>query len=352
MAGILDKKKRFIDLVVTQEGKRQIAAGKLKVEYASATDMHAYYDRSEKYEDVTKNIYFEVMERPENAIVLETDDSGRLLQFDISPTESITGDQIFKKENVTATSINQLKIATGSQFASLTNNLTNNFIDNFKKNYFISSKDPTNPKNEFIISSNKVKFNIKNTIPFATGPKEQIVNVNDAEPFILDKKLSHLPNFAFLPPVNEDGTSYGEYEDYRSTTSTTWTNIIEELGNKAFADQLAHGSLIGSDFEARSKVLQGLIGDSDYQENGDITIKKDYKIFDFNKTSENNNLLIQIYETNKNKIKKLDIVDGGTFIVQDDKNNNIEKKVFYAGKIYFDDYNTPTFINLFTLILE
>ena len=28
--GILDKKTRFIDLVVTQEGKRQIAAGKLR----------------------------------------------------------------------------------------------------------------------------------------------------------------------------------------------------------------------------------------------------------------------------------------------------------------------------------
>ena len=46
---------------------------------------------------------------------------------------------------------------------------------------------------------------------------------------------------------------------------------------------------------------------------------------------------------------KLNVIEQ---IIQDDQNKNIEKKVFYAGKIYFDDYNMPTFINLFTLILE
>ena len=45
MAGILDKKTRFIDFVVTQEGKRQIASGELKAEYASVTDMHAFYKK-------------------------------------------------------------------------------------------------------------------------------------------------------------------------------------------------------------------------------------------------------------------------------------------------------------------
>ena len=29
-----------------------------------------------------------------------------------------------------------------------------------------------------------------------------------------------------------------------------------------------------------------------------------------------------------------------------------EKRIFYAGKVYFDDLNVPTFINLFTIVLE
>ena len=95
--GILDKKTRFIDLVVTQEGKRQIAAGKLRAEFASLADSNAFYDKGDR-NDVTSRLYFEVMERPENAIVLEKDDSGRIFNFNFSPTGSIVGDDIFVKD--------------------------------------------------------------------------------------------------------------------------------------------------------------------------------------------------------------------------------------------------------------
>lgn len=352
MAGILNKKKRFIDLVVTQEGKRQIANGKLRVEYGSATDMHAYYDKAENYKDSTGNIYFEVMERPENSIVLETDDSGKLIQFDISPTGSIVGNKIFSKEDEISENIHQMKIATGSQFASLSNSLPQIFIKNFHKNHFVGTQDSVNINNDFLLSDEKANFFIKNSIPFPSGPQNQITNVNDAEPFFLDKKLSHLPNFAFLPPVNEDGSPYGVYEDYRSTKNNKWENIIEELGNKAFVDNAAPGSLKGSDYDYKVKALRNLIGDFDYKESNDITIKKEYKIFEFSKTSQANNLLIQVYENNQNDFKKLDVIDGGTFFVQGDKNNNVEKRIFYVGKIYYDDFNTPTFVNLFTLIFE
>ena len=82
--GILDKKTRFIDLAITQEGKRQIASGKLRAELASFSDGGTFYDAAEN-DDAQNRIYFEVMERPENSIVLEKDDSGRLLPFDFSP---------------------------------------------------------------------------------------------------------------------------------------------------------------------------------------------------------------------------------------------------------------------------
>ena len=78
--GILDKKTRFIDLVITQEGKRQIASGQLRAEFASLSDCNAFYD-SGSVDDVSDRIYFEVMERPENSIVMEKDDSGRLIPF-------------------------------------------------------------------------------------------------------------------------------------------------------------------------------------------------------------------------------------------------------------------------------
>ena len=83
--GILDKKTRFIDLVVTQEGKRQIAAGKLRAEFATLSDIGTFYSKAE-HDDVDNRIYFEVMERPENSIVLEIE--GRKYKFDVKVENS------------------------------------------------------------------------------------------------------------------------------------------------------------------------------------------------------------------------------------------------------------------------
>ena len=86
----------------------------------------------------------------------------------------------------------------------------------------------------------------------------------------------------------------------------------------------------------------------------DSSITKEFKVINFKNTSEQNNLIMQMFETDptRNKIKKLDIIDAGLFFDEDDVNNRHEKHVFYVGKIYLDDFNTPTFINMFTIILD
>ena len=104
MAGILDSKTRFIDFVVTQEGRRQLASGKMRAEYASVTDINTFYDKHE-HDDVSNRIFFQPMERHSNMIVLEKDDSGKLIDFDFSPTGSIVGDDIFDKDNVVTSSL-------------------------------------------------------------------------------------------------------------------------------------------------------------------------------------------------------------------------------------------------------
>ena len=63
--------------------------------------------------------------------------------------------------------------------------------------------------------------------------------------------------------------------------------------------------------------------------------------------------MLQIYENGiSTKLTKLDIIDAGSFIDNEDPNKRYEKRVFYVGKIYLDDYNTPTFINIFTIIMD
>ena len=209
--GILDKKTRFIDLVVTQEGKRQIAGGKLRAEFASLSDYQAFYDAAEP-ENVSSRIYFEAMNRPENSIVLEKDDSGILFPFDFSPTGSIVGNNIFN--GTVESNVVVMKAATGSQFASTEAEVLSASLRHFKNNYFVGTSDIIGD-DEFEVQPKEIKFTINNQKPFGKSPLNEVINVDNAEPFFMDKRLTHLPNFQYLPPVNTDETPYGNYRDIR-----------------------------------------------------------------------------------------------------------------------------------------
>ena len=357
MAGILNKKSRFVDLVVTQEGKRQMASGQLRAEYASVSDGSVFYELGQTTEDVRKRIYFEVSHRHDNVIVLEKDDSGRLVDFDFSPTGSIVGDNIFsKEENAAPEDLHKIKMTNGNQFASLSRSLPNTFLRHFSSNQFVGTHS-NNENSKFELSTNDINFAISNSVPFPTGPKKEIVNVNAAESFMFDSKLTHLENFTYLPPVNSSHTEanpsyYGHYTDLRNLTRETWEDIKNSLGFKHFEEigdfQDENDDLRidkSGDFKVinRKKLLPT-----------DTELIKQYNVVKFKNTSDQNNLLIQMFEIDesRSKLKKLDIVDAGTFYDEEDVNQKYEKRVFYVGKVYLDSFNTPTFINMFTIIMD
>ena len=328
-----------------------MASGKLRAEYASLSDAGVSYENNLTADDVRKKIYFQTMEKPENVIVIEKDDSGKLIDFNFSPTGSIVGDNIFSKDENSSQDLHKLKLATGSQFASLSSEIPDSFLRHFK-NHQIIGTTTFNENNKFEVDKDSIGFAISNSVPFETGPKKEIVNVNQAESFLFDSKLTHLDNFSYLPPVNVDGTSYGQYKDLRNMTKETWEDIKEELGYKHFEEV--------EDFKNENTDMR-------VDKSGDFRVLnrkkllptntnmiKQYNVVNFNKTSDANNLLMQIFESDPSraKLKKLDIIDAGAFYEEDDVNKRYEKHVFYAGKIYFDDYNSPTFINIFTIIMD
>ena len=371
--GILDKKTRFIDLVVTQEGKRQIAAGKLRAEFASISDCNAFYDKSEP-DNAQDRLYFEVMERPENAIVLEKDDSGLLFPFDFSPTGSIVGNNIFLGE--VEQNVVRMKATTGSQFSSTQAEILDKSLQHFKKNYFIGTEDISD-RNEFEIDNKEIVFTMTNRQPFLGTPYRQVINVNDAEPFFLDSKLAHIPNFQFLPPKNVDGTPFGTYEDLRSTSKSTWNDIKSSLGIEydSIDTFIGDGEINLKDInivqvaDAIRSALESYESKVNPQfspqflskyllKNGQLPdiltkAKKQVETIRFPKTSTENNFILQVYENSTGAmLTKLEIIDAGVFTDENDPNDRIRKRVFYIGKVFFDDFNTPTFINMFTLIMD
>lgn len=351
MAGILDSKTRFIDMIVTQEGKRQISTGKLRATYASVSDSDAFYDPSE-VEDVSNRLYFQSTDSYNNVIVLEKDDSGKLIEFSFSPTGSIVGDNIFLKDP-TITNKFVLKAVTGSSFQSTSESLIKTFTSHYNSLQLLSNFEKDDG-DQFELSEERINFSISNSVPFPLGPNLETINVNDAEPYFLDSKLTHLPNFSFLPPINEDGTNYGTYEDIRSLKKETLEDIKKSLGYDGFDDVDENGGIRVR--RSSSKFKTDKIGDFDVINRSSLKSPykfnfKQYKNVYFDKTSDQNNLIMQIFESSNDSLKKLDIIDAGSF--KDEKSVLYpEKRVFYVGKIFMDDFDTPTFINIFTIILE
>ena len=96
MAGILNSKERIIDFIMTEEGKRQASSGQMKIEFASFTDRHTFYEVSSSAgsgdpiglpgvaEDASSRIFFEATNRYQDVIVPELEGGDSLRPFKTS----------------------------------------------------------------------------------------------------------------------------------------------------------------------------------------------------------------------------------------------------------------------------
>lgn len=355
MAGILNKKTRFIDLVVTDLGKKAAAKGKFSPVFASFTDKDCFYDKTEtnakNVADESK-IYLETISKSDiDRILYDTDDSGMLFinsQMITSGT-SVIGNKIFatnpEKESLST-------FLTGSVFSEIANKIISGSTQNFKKNKLISSFSDFEQANNFKINvtNQKKHFVLTNSSPFLRGPTNKVTHLDNADPLMFDNKLAHFRNFQYLPPTNTDNSAYGRYKDLRSTTRKTYEDIKKDLRISSLDyDYLTQNNTVSN--EIGNENLLALNREKLTDVNTQIA-KEKIELF-FNETSTLSNVLTQIYEkdTIDGKLKKLDIVDAGEFLDESDS-ERLVKRVFYVGKVYNDSNNYATFLNLFTLIWD
>lgn len=337
-----------------------MSSGELRAEYASFTDMHTFYDTALGAKDATDRIYFEVAERPENILVLEKDDSGRLIEMNFPVTSSILND-IFSESGWNEDNLTTLLLATGSQFNQLSDGLVSGSIQHLNRNTLIGSKVSEN-SNKFSIDKKNLSFSISNSVPFPRGPSSEEININDAPTFLLDDKMQHIKNTMFLPPVNEDGTNFGEYTDFRNIGVETFEDVKQRLGTVAFSQietKITNDPNVRSDMSGDFEVLnrESLVP-------VDSVSIKEFSTINFTDKSEHNNIFFQIFETNsgsseqqntnplQNNISKLDLIEAGYFYDETDPNGRFEKKLIYAGKVFYDNFGSPSFFNIFTIIMD
>ena len=326
MAGILNNKTRIIDVFLTKEGRKQLAQQDLKFSYYSFSDLSAIYDlstviSSSEY-DQTDRFILEAGSLPQDSITFESNDSGKLIGFPVSGTTgySFLEGQIYQK-NVSGSH----SLITDDDFSSLAGNiLFSSSIDAFKKQYILKSPTLSDDKvRQFIIgpettTENPVEFTITDVQPFDNSELLE-AKIEQIESFYQDKKLSHLPNFNFLPPVNKlrvgetDRVPLGDYVNIGQKSITSY----EEL----FNDELKY-----------------------FQNHGFS------KSINFVETSNDNNLVCQFFEVKDNEIQKLDVIDFGEFPNPDSA--GLTKHVFFVGKVFIDGNNNRTFVNMFTLVFD
>jgi hypothetical protein len=319
MSGFLEQKTRFFDTVITQQGRSQIGLGNLRPSFVSFTDMGAVYSLDTIVSggpDITNRFQLEASNLPQDLITLEADDSGKLVGSFVSGSQvvKVSNGQILSGSR--AFSETRLPMS-GSQFNSTVDVLLANSIDNFKNQYILASPELFDERyDSFQLSQTGYTFDITDERPIAPTEVKEI-DLDNADGLFTDRRLSHIPNFQYLPPRNkkrpgaDEALDLGYYINLNQAPILSYDEIKREI----------------AEYEA--------IG---YQR--DVT---------FVETSRENNLLCQIFEASNGQITKLDIIDFGMFPPDEDGKSH---HVYFVGKVFTDSDNVTTYCHLMTLVWE
>lgn len=308
--GILDNKTRILDVVVTQEGRRQIASGKLVIEHASFSDSNTFYkaDVSSGSVDASSRIFFEATSQFQDVIALEADDSGLLIPFPIeNGCEIVNG-------GIMSGALGSRVQVTGSVFSSLSDSLMTRTTQNFSDLMILSTHDEIFDDSGFEIDTRELSFNVTEKNPLSDQYNWK-VNVNDIDSLIEDQRFSHVENFMFLPPISKKDV--GEQ-------SKKLANYVK-ITPKEY--------------------------DLDHVEDDLMMIQRRglHKNVRFIRTSRNNRLLFQVFENNGLEIKKLEMYKFCSFV---EKNTFSRSDVYFVGKMIQDQNGSYNFIHIFTLVFR
>ena len=137
MAGILDSKSRIMDVVITEEGRRQLVSGKMNIDYVSFTDRHTFYDPSVASGSAnTKNrLFLEATSLPQDQIAFETSAAGNFLSFAAGALELDAEGHIYHGSG----SVRLTEVTSSAVFASLTGSLLEQTVNNYNKQFIIGT---------------------------------------------------------------------------------------------------------------------------------------------------------------------------------------------------------------------
>lgn len=336
MAGILDSKTRILDTFITQEGRRQMAMGDLRIEFVTLTDDATYYkaDIASGSADATRRIFLEACNLPQDQITFEANDAGRLNPFknlqgiDVRDGRIVSSSITPSSGTLLSGSNENLTQLTGSAFTSQAESLLGSTIENFNELRILGTKGRLLDDERFEVSENSLTFNITDERPIPKNLREYN-HLTRLEGLFSDPRLSRVTNFKYLPPINKNSD--------KTIDTTDPVAIPDEL---KIAEFRPWGLVDPLDIDEIVREL------AYYEQTGYMRELR------FDPTSRNNTLVGQFFEMTNNSMRKLDVIDYGRHAWQDNTDRLRWWHVFFVGKVLTDDNGDDTFIHLFTLVFK
>lgn len=222
-----------------------------------------------------------------------------------------------------------------ASFATQIQGILTSSFDNFAELSTLSSIDKLFLDDKFEVktddSSGEVTFDLTNMSKTTMSVMKNFTpSLNSIDSIFNDDKLSHLENFAYLPPIVKvsdtvlpDKTKLENLTPYLLGNYPSWGDNEKKLTYDRLSNQL-------TDFKNMKSTVR---------------FKKD-------KTSRNNRLLGQFFEVSEKHVSKLDVVDFGEITSENSMLTQDKKKVFFVGKTFLDNRGTVCFVNMFTLLFS
>lgn len=298
-----------MDTVLTDQGRKELAKGELHFAFATFSDLATFYEPSTAdskiAESSTDRIMFEVFSRSQDLIIPEFDSDKN--SFFPAGTFDIVGGELVSISG----SRGMLK---GESLVISSSLALSNTLESFQELMPLRSKEPITRTTGFKLDHNSKNFTISDAGPISFK-EQKIKRLSNVESLWQDKRLTHVDNFKFLPPVSKDSSKpLADYSKLEQPEPLTFSDLEDELG-------------VNSDKKPT------YVADIEFEE-----------------TSIDNNLVCQVWEVSSGSLRKLRVIDFGEF--EDSDPFSPGKHVFFAGKLKSDDSGQSTFLNMFTVVFD
>ena len=302
MAGILDPKQRIIDFILTPKGREQLANNDLDLSFVSFTDKGIFYDESTTPDvagSVTNLLTFEAYSSDAmDNIVPETNDLGNL-RYTLNTTGSFGSNGRLYTKATGSQGIYFLNTGSLAVYNAVGDVLSQS-VERFDALKPLSSVGSITGRETFDISQTSLTY----------FTYKEFGSIETLNPFLLDHRLSNLPQYDYLPPVVDIG---GE----KTPLASYPTFALEPTRDfKTFYNAETRGRQV--------------------------------KTVSFKTKNLGNNVLGQMFASNES-IQKLVAIDLGDLL---DENNNPVARAYHMGNLYTDSFGVIKFIRHFTIIFR